>query len=425
MNRRTFLAAGASAAFAANRPNIVLILADDLGYGDLGCFGGRQIRTAHLDRLAAQGSRLTAHYVCSPVCSASRAGLLTGRYPERTGVTGVLREEHDQSGLSLSETTLAQQLSRAGYETALVGKWHLGMPEAYRPTRRGFQSFYGFLNGTIDYDTHLSTGGGWRGRPTTFRDETPIREGGYYPDLLTKEAVRFVRRKHDRPFFLFLSLPLPHTPLQVPAHWSKPYEGGKGNAIYAGMVACMDDGVGQVLRALDEQGLRENTAVVFFSDNGSTKNNPRSMLIGSNEPFGGGKYELREGGLRSPCIVRWPGVTRPGSVIDTPLSSLDWFPTLAAPNAAVDGENIQPVLRGGRPRRERSFFWAFRDDLVKTPQSYACRRGHWKYMDVAGKEMLYDLRNDPGETKDLAARRPEVTKSLSAELRAWRSSVGG
>jgi arylsulfatase A len=430
-SRRTFLAGMPALAAAAARPNILVILADDLGYNDVGCFGGRQFRTPHLDRLAAQGARLTQHYVCSPVCSPSRAGLLTGRYPQRSGVTGVLREEHDESGMSRGETTIADVLSGAGYETALIGKWHLGMGPDYRPLRRGFQYFYGFLNGTIDYNTHLSAGGGWRGKPTTFRGDQPVREEGYYPDLICDDAERFLRRRREKPFFLYYSTPLPHLPLQVPERWSAPYaELGQRKAVYGGMVAHMDDEVGRLMRVLEETGQAANTVVLFLSDNGWVKLQAGNAALGENAPFRGGKYELYEGGIHSPCIVRWPGQVRAGSEVKAPSSCLDWFATFAAlagvsgrPANPLDGIDIRDALRGKAPA-ERSLLWSFRDDAVKTPQSYACRRGRWKWLEIGGRKMLFDLEADPGESRDVSGEHPDVARRLSGEVERFRREVG-
>lgn len=415
-------------------PNILLILADDLGYADLGCFGSKDILTPNLDRLSARGARLINHYVCSPVCSPSRAGLLTGRYPHRTGVTGVLREQDDETGLSLKEVTIADILSSAGYETALIGKWHLGMPAAYWPRQRGFQFFYGFLNGTIDYYTHLSLGGGWKGRHTTYRNEQLFEESGYYPDLLSGEAVRFLEKPRKKPFFLFLSLPLPHLPLQVPERWSAVYKqlNNPDRAIYAGMVSSMDEGIGQVLGAIEKKGLEEQTLVIFLSDHGWVKKQAETSHIGDNGPFRGGKYELTEGGIRSACIVRWPTRIRSGTVLKVVISSLDWFPTLchaARRNSKlkneIDGLNILPALTNKRPVPERTLFWAFRDDLMKTPQSYAARRGRWKYLCVANDEMLFNLETDPGESNDLSMTHSAVFRQLRAAAQKWSSAAKG
>lgn len=426
LTRRSWLAATAAWA-APPQPNILFFHADDLGFGDLACFGSPAIRTPHLDRLAAQGARLTQHYACAPCCSPSRAGLLTGVYPQRTGVTGVLREEHDNTGMRQDLPTIAELLSRAGYDTALIGKWHLGMPPAYRPLRRGFQHFYGFLNGTIDYHSHLSLGGGWKGREVTFHGNQPLRQQGYFPHLLCEEAVRYLKQKRNRPFYLHYATPLPHAPYQVPEPWSRPYAHLGGNrALYAGMVAHMDDEAGRLLRALDESGQAANTLVVFASDNGWVKLQPANAPIGDNGPYRGGKYELYEGGIHSPCLVRWPGRVKAGSQVTSPVINLDWFPTLAAAAGAplpapVDGIDITAALRG-RSLPQRSLLWSFRDDLVQTPRSYACRRGKWKFLEVGGKSLLFNLDTDPGETRNLAPRYPKLFRRLRSQAYSLRQS---
>jgi arylsulfatase A-like enzyme len=411
LTRRTLLAS------ALARPrNVVLILADDLGYGDLGCYGSTTNRTPNLDRLAADGLRLADYYTCSPVCSPARAGLLTGLAPERVGVTGVLREEHDHTGLDLAAPTMADHFRRRGFATALIGKWHLGMGDAYHPNRRGFDTFWGFLNGTLDYQTHLSTGGGGRGTRTTRDNGAPLAVEGYLPERLTERAVRWVEENASRPYFLLLAHPLPHVPLQVPDRWSAPYRPALDNhrAVYAGMLACLDDCVGQVRQALERTGQWDRTVVVFYSDNGwVTKGAQAAAGVGSNGPLRGGKYELFEGGIRVPCIVYWPGVTRPGSVSTDPVWSLDWMPTLCGSRGG-DGIDIRRVLGGGKAPRGRTLRWRFEDRLVRTPPSFAARRGDWKFLRVGEERFLFNLRDDIGETRDRSAEFPALMRDLSA-----------
>jgi len=401
------------AAVAAGRaPNIVLILADDLGYGDLGCYGSTQNTTPHLDRLAGDGCRLTHHYSAAPVCSPARAALLTGCVPERTGVTGVLRGGGDE-GLALELPTLAAALRAKGYETALIGKWHLGMGPAHVPLARGFDSFWGFLTGTIDYYTHASLGGGPRGPRATFDGLEPVQLDGYYPELAAERAVSWIGRPHARPFFLYLSLALPHTPLQAPDRWTAPFRKmfPEANALYAGMVACLDDTVGRVRAALEAAGEWERTIVVFASDNGWVKmRTPAVAGAGSNGALRGGKYELYEGGIRVPCIVRWPGVTRAGTECREISWFPDWFATLTGEKAR-DGVDLRAALRGKRLRARR-LRWQFQDDLVGTPFSVAVRDGRWKYLRTGAEEALYDLERDPGERVNLREREPAVFRRL-------------
>ncbi|MCB9385441.1 MAG: sulfatase-like hydrolase/transferase [Bryobacterales bacterium] len=423
--RRLLILLALTSALRAAPPNILLIFADDLGYSDVGVFGARSIRTPNLDRLAAEGARLTAHLVASPVCSPSRAGLLTGRYPQRTGIVGVLRDHHDATGLDLDERTIADELSAAGYETALIGKWHLGIPEPYRPLRRGFAHAFGFLSGTIDYYSHLSRGGGRKGLPVLSRDGKPFESEGYFPDRLADEVVRYLVAPHERPFFLFYSLGLPHTPLQAP-----PDSQARGDAaVYRAMVERLDRNVGRALEALESSGLAENTLVVFLSDHGWDAR--RKGGPGSNRPFRGGKYELTEGGLRTPTLVRWPGRIPAGRTLDEPSIALDWFPTfleaaqVTAPSQnPLDGVSLIGYLTGGDAPPPRTLFWAFRDDLTGTPASYAARRGRWKFLRVGDHEALYNLDEDPGEVRDLSGRQAEIFHALRDAADRWRAAVG-
>ena len=256
-------------------------------------------------------------------------------------------------------------LAAAGYETALVGKWHLGVGEDYQPRKRGFQHFYGFLNGTIDYETHLSGGGGLQGQRATYRNETPVEEQGYFPELKYREAARFIDGRGSKPCFLFLSLALPHLPLQVPKKYSAVYAHipNQNRASYAGMVSCLDQGVGKVMTALENKRFSDNTLVIFLSDHGWVKlsRNPGVAAAGDNGALRGGKYELTEGGLRVPCVVRWPGQIRPRSVSDTPTMTIDWVPTIREivgfdgnPLRRLDGVNLLGSLVGTENRaRER------------------------------------------------------------------------
>lgn len=424
-SRRNLLGAPLAAFSPPRRHNIIVILADDLGYGDLGSYGSARGVSPHLDRLADDGVRFTDHYSCSPVCSPARAGLLTGRVPQRTGVTGVLRDADDSTGLSLGCRTLAEELREQGWRTALIGKWHLGMAERYRPARRGFDYFWGFLNGTIDYYTHRSLGGGATGRRTTYENETPAALEGYFPELATAKAVEFVEANRSRPYFLFLSLALPHAPLQAPERWVKPFRGRMTEieATYAGMLRCLDDGVGRVRAALERTGQWERTTVMFTSDNGWVKKRtPQVARAGSNGPFRGGKYELFEGGIRVPCIVRWPGLTKPGAEIRTPCWFPDWYPTLSG-RPTPDGVDLRPILSGKAGDAERALCWQFADELVDTPPSAAIRMGDWKWLRIGAETQLVNLDSDPGETNDVKQLHPDLAAALDRRLSDWMKAA--
>lgn len=407
-SRREFLAA---LALAGRDPNFVLILADDLGYGDLGCYGAADSVTPNLDQLAQDGARLTNHYTGSPVCSPARASLMTGLIPDRTGVTGVLRDEDDDSGLALRLPTMANVFHDKGYTTALIGKWHLGMKGDYLPRKRGFDYFWGFLNGTIDYFTHLSKGGGATGQRTTYENEQPVKLNGYFPDLATAKAVQFVESHASRKWFLYLPLALPHTPLQAAKRWKK----DEPNAEYRGMLRSLDNTIGELRTALERTGQWDRTVVIFLSDHGWVKKRPPAEA-GSNGALRGGKYELYEGGIRVPCLVRWPGLTKPGATVHTPSWFPDWLPTLTG-KRTQDGIDIKNALRGSQGAA-REFYWRFEDSAVKTPLSFAFRYGKWKLLKVGGEKWLFDLEQDPAEQHDVSAKQPAVMADLERRLAA-------
>ena len=442
LSRRRFLGVSAAAGTAASvgcgpfgpPPDIVFILADDLGYRDLGCFGARGIETPHIDRLAAEGMRLTAHYASAPAGSPSRAGLLTGRYPQRTGVSRPLREGDEDGGLQLDENTLGDILAGAGYETALIGKWNVGVGYEYHPLRRGFPSFYGFLNASIDYNTHISPAGGFKGQPALYRGDTPVVEQGYLPELLHAEAVKFVEKPRDKPFFLMLSLALPHPPLQVPEKWSSlyPHYADPNRRVYAGMVSAMDDGVGRVLDALDERRNARNTLVVFTADNGWEKlgRNPALDGAGDNGSFRGGKYELTEGGIRVPGVARWPRWILPGSISAEPTSQLDWLPTFrrvagleGRPLRQLDGIDIFDLLALDRTPEKRTLLWGFEDKRLGLPASFAARQGRWKYLRVGEETKLIDLLGDQEEETDVSGPFPNERRTLEAVVEGWRKQM--
>jgi arylsulfatase A-like enzyme len=350
---------------------------------------------------------------------------MTGLAPDRTGVTGVLRDPDDATGLSLRCRTVAEELREQEWKTALIGKWHLGMSERYWPTRRGFDYFWGFLNGTIDYYTHRSLGGGATGHRTTYENERPIALEGYFPELATAKAVEFVEENSASPYFLYLPLALPHTPLQAPEKWVEPFRDRMPppDALYAGMIRCIDDGFGKIRNALERTGQWSRTVVVFASDHGWVKKRtPEVAGVGRNTPFRGGKYELLEGGIRVPCLVRWPGLTKPGSVQSKPTWLADWFPTFTG-KPTSDGQDLRPLLSGAQLHGERDLCWRFADTLVETPPSQAIRRGNWKLLQVGQTRALFDLSSDPGEERNLFDRQPKLVADLQQRMSAWARSL--
>ncbi len=394
---------------AAEKPNILYILADDMGYADTGFNGCKDIKTPNLDQIARGGTILKSFYV-QPVCSPTRSTLMTGRYPSHTGVYSVVRP-HAPWGLKLEEQTLAQVLRGAGYETAITGKWHLGeFKPAYLPTQRGFDHQYGLWFGMIDYFSHEREGVlDWH------RDDQPCKDEGYTTHLIAKEACRIIREKNpDKPLFLYLPFNAVHGPHQVPDSYCKPYQDLKGvRRTYAGMMSAMDEAVGQVLAALDEMKIRDNTLIIFSSDNGG----PSPGKVTSNGPLRAGKGTIYEGGVRVCACVNWPGHIPAGKTIDEPLHAVDWFPTLVKLTGAtpelklpLDGLDIWPVLTTGAKSPHDTLI------LCGTKRGQAAiRMGDWKLLvGAGGGDQLYNLAEDLGETKDLAAEKPEKLRELRA-----------
>ena len=416
----TFFGLTAFAATEPPRPNILFILADDLGRNDVGFMGCQDIQTPHIDRLARDGAILDAFYV-QPVCSPTRSAFLTGRYPMRYGLqVGVVRP-HAQYGLPLEERTLSQGLKEAGYETAIVGKWHLGSVQpAYLPTQRGFDHQYGHYNGALDYFTHKRDGGhDWH------RDDKANYDEGYATELIGRESARRIReRDTSKPLFLYVSFNAVHSPHQVPDKYLKPYGNLKGvRRIYAGMVAAMDEAIGEVLKAVEEEGLRDTTLILFSSDNGG----PQPGKVTDNGLYRAGKGTLYEGGVRVAASATWPGHIESGTVIKAPMHIVDFYPTLlklaGAPldqKLPLDGRDIWPVLADSKPSPHDSIL------LNVTPDEGAVRVGDWKLVRrtpvmgrlPARREIveLFDLSADPHEKTNLAEAEPDKLKELSAVL---------
>ncbi|OJW24723.1 MAG: arylsulfatase [Planctomycetales bacterium 71-10] len=412
----------------APRPNIVVILADDMGWGDVG-WHGSEIKTPNLDGLAASGAKLEQFYV-QPVCSPTRAAFVTGRYPMRHGLqVGVVRP-WAQYGLPLDERTLPQALQEAGYETAISGKWHLGhfRPE-YLPTRRGFEHQYGHYNGALDYNTHDRDGGhDWH------RDDKESRDEGYSTHLIAKEAARVVA-EHDpaRPLFLYVPFNAVHAPHQVPAKYKEPYKDlPEPRRTYAGMLAALDEGVGEIKAALDRKGLAENTLIVFSSDNGG----PNPGKVTSNGPLRGAKGTLFEGGTRVAAFATWPGHIPAGSTVNVPLHIVDLYPTFLKLAGAkldqatpLDGRDAWAAISRGGPSPHDAIL------LNTTPRNGAIRVGAWKLIvgrpgggedgepapgadAESGRVLLFNLADDPNEKHDLAAKHPEKVAELRARYDA-------
>ena len=447
IDRRNFLAtlaggtislgAGCSAIYKKrSKLNIILIFSDDHGYGDLGCWGADDLLTPHIDALAENGIKMMNFYSCSPVCSPARAGLLTGRYPDRTGVLGVMRRQHDHMGMDLNEITVADILSKTGYATGLVGKWHVGVPPDYRPRARGFQETYGPINGAIDYYTHIG-GGGLDGQPSFYRNDDLVEEEGYFTDLANREALNFIDRHHHEPFFLYLPYTAPHLPMQAPDKYLNLFpELKKSNpmrAYYAAMLYCMDQGVGQLVEKLNSYGIADNTIIIFLSDQGWVQRNKKDLAVSSNgglseKGLPGGKYYLAEGGIHVPCIISIPGY-KPGVNYSLAIN-LDLYTTILSMagcktprDRIIDGIDLLPSLGDPPKHPERTLFWKFRDDWVRTGDQYAVREGRWKLILQNERLYLFDIERDPAETQDLLSENPDVVKRLQAKYREWEESL--
>jgi arylsulfatase A-like enzyme len=429
---------------ARDRPNVVVILTDDLGAADLGCYGSAFHRTPALDRLAREGVRFTAAYAACCVCSPTRAALLTGKCPARLGLTDWLPGRPDRPDQPLArpaltphlppgEVTLAEVLKQAGYATGHVGKWHLG-GEGHGPQQQGFDS-----NVAGDHTgTPLSYFAPYRraGRVMPGLEEAPA--GEYLTDRLTREAERFLERHKDRPFFLYLAHYAVHIPLRARAELVKKYPqtpvpGRQSNATYTAMLESLDEGVGRVLAKLDDLKLRERTVVVFTSDNGglATLEGPNTPPT-CNAPLREGKGYLYEGGLRVPLLVRWPGKVKPGATAAAPVITQDLFPTIleacgVEPKGSLDGVSLGSLLRGtGSPKRD-ALYWHYPHYSNQGGRpGGAARAGRHKLIEFYedGRRELYDLAADPGEHRNLAAERPDLVKRLADDLAAWRKAVG-
>jgi len=441
--RRTFLAALAAPA----RPNVIVILTDDQGYGDLGAFGAADAQTPHLDRLAKGGIRFTNWHANSPVCSPSRASVLTGKYPQRTGIAQVLNSKptFDVVGLKAGEVSLAKELKQAGYRTAAIGKWHLGSAPASRPLAQGFDEFFGFYSGWVDYysQRYYTLGGnpGASGPPPQnifhdFWDGTKeiFPEPEYQTELLGRRAVEFVRRQAaGQPFFLYLTFGAPHYPMMAPQKYVDrfPATMDRDRRLHLAMIAAIDDQVGALAAELQRKGIGNQTIVYFQSDNGATEetradHEGRPYRGGSNGALRGWKGSLFEGGHRVPALLSYPGQLK-GRVEESTGLGMDLLPTvlglagLPLPRR-IDGVNLAGALRQESPWPERTVYWEYDNQR-------AVRRGPWKLVVDPRPSLLLpnekltwlsNLQEDPGETRNYAATRPEVLAELSQALAAWR-----
>ena len=427
----------------AGKPNIVFILADDLGYGDLGCYGRQDIKTPVIDRIAAEGVRFTQYYANGPECTPTRTAFLTGRYQHRvgglecaigTGNVGRyddairLRKTHDL-GLPVEETSIARMLKDAGYATAITGKWHLGYEPKFAPHLHGFDHAFYCIGGGMDYFHYLDTVAGYN----LFLNGNPIRREGHFTDLATDEAIKFIDKHADEPFFLYVPYTAPHSPFQGPDDYrpdplpldSPLWNQGKAPPdVYIAMIEHMDKCIGRILKKLDEKVLAENTVIIFSSDNGGTgsaRNTPLSKIKGT----------TFEGGIRVPAVARWPGAIPMGTISDQACITMDFSASIVRiagakvpPGREFDGIDILKLVETGGPPQKRTLFWRGRRG---ERTRWAVRDGDMKYIRSTdgsrSEEYLFDLSEDISETRDLLEKRPKEVKRLKALLADWEKKV--
>jgi arylsulfatase A-like enzyme len=421
------LALGSDWSFAADgkKPNIVVIVGDDMGYADIGVHGCKDIPTPNLDALAAAGVRCTQGYVSGPYCSPTRAGLLTGRYQTRFGHE--FNAGRGNTGLPVAETTLADRLKTAGYATGLVGKWHLGSADRFHPQERGFDEFFGFLGGAHSY--FPATGDG------VLRGKLPANEKEYLTDAFAREAVAFIERHQDQPFFLYLAFNAVHTPMHATDARLERFQDipDRQRRTYAAMMFAMDEAIGKVLDALRQAELEKDTLVFFISDNGGPTMQGTTINASSNAPLRGSKRTTLEGGIRVPFLVKWPSQLPAGAVYEKPVIQLDILPTALAavgiepqPDWQLEGVDLLPYLRGqSKDKPHETLYWRF-------GQQMAIRQGDWKLVrydpvvdDARGQATpprLYNLADNIGESQDLSQQHPEKVRELQAAWDQWNQS---
>ncbi len=425
------------------KPNVIIILTDDQGYGDLGCMGSRDLKTPNLDSIAGNGIRFTSMYSASPVCSPSRAALLTGRYPGNAGVRAILAGHRKASGLTPKVPTIAAALKKEGYATGVCGKWHLGLKEECRPNANGFDEFSGFLAGCLDYYSHIFYYGMADGGSNPTHDlwengDEVYANGEYLTERITKKSVDFINRHKDEPFFLFVSYNAPHYPMHVPQKYMDRFPDLPWDRrIMAAMISAVDDGVGVIIDTLKSSGLFDNTLIYFQSDNGPSRES-RNWLDGTEDPYYGGttgifsghKFSLFEGGIRVPALLSWGKKITPRTV-DTPHIAMDIFPTILEAcggnpdDYSIDGKSLLGLIQNGEDCTHEYLFWEMENQN-------AVRHGNYKLVlngrltegeSPRAPVFLSDLSVDPGEKKNLSDELPELCADLTEKALEWRGKI--
>jgi len=428
-----------SAANVARRPNVVLILADDQGSVDVNCYGADDLITPHLDALAARGIRFTQFYAAAPVCSPSRAALLTGRVPQRAGVPGNVSSKPGRPGMPAEQVTIAEMMRDAGYVTGHVGKWHLGYTPETMPNSQGFDESFGHMGGCIDNYSHFFYWSGPNRHDLWHNGHEIHRDGKFFPDLMVEQCKRFLDQNEKRPLFLYWAINIPHYPLQGTDAWRKRYrELPKSRRRYAAFVSTMDERIGQVVSHIDRLGLRDDTIIVFQSDHGHSTEERTFGGGGSSGIYRGAKFSLFEGGIRVPAIVSAPGRVPEGEIRGQLATGCDWLPTIAEmcdvrlPDRRLDGKSLGAVLVSANASGPHSeFHW-------RSGNQWAVRSGKWKLLGnprdtsesarapalaESDKRFLVDLDRDPGEVQNLAAQHPKVVRELESLHNAWADDL--
>ena len=429
-----------------SKPNFIIFLTDDQGYGDLSCMGATDFSTPNLDQMAESGVRFTDWYSNSPVCSPSRASLLTGRYPGNAGVRAILQGHRTATGLPTEVPTIASALKKIGYYTAMSGKWHLGLAEGSRPHDHGFTDWFGFMAGCIDYYSHIYYWEMNRDGKSQYHDlwengKGIRRNGEYFTELITEYAIKYIRRslELDKPFFLYIPYNAPHYPMHAPEKYLERFPNLKWDRqIMAAMLSAMDDSVGKIIDELKKHDLYDNTITFFQSDNGPSRES-RNWLDGNLDPYYGGstgklkghKFSLFEGGIRSPAIINWPKNIPSGQVINEPGVAMDIFPTFLTAAGVdlnqyeLDGKNILPMVIEGEKSSHDGLFWEMNEQT-------AVRKDKWKLVlnghlveDVPSEDNVHlsDLENDMAESINLKEKYPQITKELKKIAQDWRTGI--
>jgi len=408
------------------RPNIIYIMADDLGYADLSCYGRKDYQTPHLDKLCSQGIKFMNAYAAAPVCTPTRVSFYTGRYPARLAV-GLYEPLEGNSkdslvGLSPETPSIGNLLKRSGYETYLVGKWHLGFTPEHTPNKNGFDYFFGFKAGATDYISHTA----FNGEPDLYENDILVQKDGYITDLLGEKAIEIVKQPHQKPFFLALMFNAPHWPWQtredkpVPNGTAASWAEGGSPETYAAIMKSLDDAVGKLVKTIDDLKLSNNTVIIFTSDNGGVQ-------FSDNGIYKGRKMQLWEGGIREPAFIRWTSKLKENTVTDQVATTMDWTATIlsiagakADKNFPLDGINLLPILTGKQKELKRTLYWR----ISQRRQHSAIRDDNWKWLrDEKGEEYLFDLSVDPLEKNNLKEKFPETFVQLKNKFSAWEKTV--